>query len=84
MNRILYVLLLLIISACASFKEKVGLVKEQPDEFQVISNPPLSVPADLINVPSPEDLESKKNIEHKANNKALTKGENLILQNLSK
>ncbi len=83
MPKILYVFLLVIISACHSFKEKVGLVKDQPDEYQVISNPSLSVPPDLVNVYSPEELAAKQKAAT-AVNKNLSKGENLILQNLSK
>ena len=84
MKILLYIFLLLIITACDSFKEKVGLVKDQPDEYQVVSNPPLSIPPDLINVRSPEEIEkSKTNISTK-NNKNLSKGENSILDKFNK
>lgn len=84
MVRLFYILILVIISACSSFKEKVGLVKEQPDEYQVISNPPLSVPPDLVNVYSPEEMMQKRKDADKTDRKNLSKGENLILQNLDK
>jgi len=84
MNKLFYILLLCIISACSSFKEKVGLVKDQPDEYQVISNPPLSIPPDLQHVYSPEEMVSPKTKNEPTNNKSLSKGENIILQNLNK
>ena len=83
MKKLSYIILLLVISACSNFKEKAGLVKYQPDEYQVVTNPPLSIPPDL-NVSSPEELEAKKTSVAQVNNKNLSKGENLILQNLNK
>jgi hypothetical protein len=73
--------LLLILTSCQSFKEKVGLVKDQPDEYQVVTNPPLSVPEDLVTVKAPEDLEQNKSV---ADQKNLTKGENSILKQMNK
>ena len=84
MVRLFYIFILVIISACSSFKEKVGLVKEQPDEYQVISNPPLSIPPDLVHVYSPEEMMQKRRGDDKSDKKSLSKGENLILQNLDK
>ena len=84
MFRLFYIFILVIISACSSFKEKVGLVKEQPDEYQVISNPPLSIPPDLVNVYSPAEMERKRQGGDKFDKKNLSKGESLILQNLDK
>ncbi len=84
MNKLFYILLLCLISACNSFKEKVGLVKDQPDEYQVVSNPPLSVPPDLRNVYSSEELAAHKVKAEPIDNKSLSKGENVILQNLNK
>jgi hypothetical protein len=81
MNRILYFLLLVIIASCSGFKEKAGLVKYQPDEYQVITNPPLSMPPDF-NVYSPEELLAKKAKQANSYNEKLSKGENSILQNL--
>ncbi|MEK6734428.1 MAG: DUF3035 domain-containing protein [Pseudomonadota bacterium] len=81
MFRLVYVFLLLIISACSNnFKEKVGLVKNQPDEYQVISNQPLSVPNDLQTVLSPEEEMKKENAPVDKNH--LTKGENILLKNI--
>lgn len=84
MKKLLYIFLMLIITACNSFKEKVGLVKDQPDEYQVVSNPPLSIPPDLINIKSPEEIEKNKSTISTKNNKNLSKGENLILENFNK
>lgn len=83
MNKLLYIILLIVISACSTIREKAGLMKEQPDEYQVVSNPPLSVPPDLVNVESPEDLQKDRqyNIENSHN---LSKGENNFLQTLRK
>jgi hypothetical protein len=84
MNKLLYIFLLLLITACDSFKEKVGLVREQPDEYQVISNPPLSIPPDLTNIRSPEEIEKNKSSMGQKNNKNLSKGENSILEKFNK
>jgi hypothetical protein len=79
-----YLVLIFLITSCSSFKEKAGLVKYQPDEYQVVTNPPLVVPPDF-NVQSPEELISKKNSEHQtAHNVDLSAGEEYILQNLKK
>lgn len=83
MKRILSLLCLLVLTSCSSFKEKVGLVKEQPDEYQVITNPPLSVPEDLVNVKSPEQL-TQTNAPGAQENKNLSKGENGLLKNMGK
>lgn len=84
MNKYLYIILLIFISACTTIREKAGLMKEQPDEYQVVSNPPLSVPPDLVDVESPEELQKNKQLDIQKNNQQLSKGENIILQNLSK
>jgi hypothetical protein len=84
MKKLFYIFLLFIITACNSFKEKAGLVKNQPDEYQVISNQPLSIPPDLINVYSPEELVQKRSTDSQKTNKNLSKGENSILQNINK
>ncbi len=79
-----YLLLsLFVLASCATIKEKVGLVKEQPDEYQVVTNPPLSVPKDLVDLPAPEEAASHnaKNYQDKTN---LSKGENILLKNLNK
>ncbi len=79
-----YLVLMLLITSCSSFKEKAGLVKYQPDEYQVVTNPPLVVPPDF-NIQSPEELITKKSSEHQtANNDNLSAGEEYILQNLKK
>ncbi len=84
MNKLIYILVLILISACATIREKAGLVKDQPDEYQVTSNPPLSVPPDLTDVQSPEELAQNRSNDIKTTNKNLSKGENIILQNLNK
>lgn len=83
MKKYISLICLLALSACSSFKEKVGLVKEQPDEYQVITNPPLSVPEDLVNIKSPEQLIQTKD-QSSQDNKSLSKGENNLLKNMGK
>ncbi len=82
MRNLLYIVALLcLLTACSNFKESVGLVKNQPDEYQVVTNPSLEVPPDF-NVYSPEEIEAKKT---KTQNKGnFSKGENYILQNMDK
>lgn len=82
MNKIIYLLLLCLITSCSSFKEKAGLVKYQPDEYQVITNPPLTVPPNF-NIQSPEELTAKKNTPPPETDNNLSTGENLILQNIN-
>jgi len=67
--------------SCSSFKEKTGLVKYQPDEYQVETNTSLDVPPNF-NVLSPEELIAKKNQTSNESNANLSKGENAILQNM--
>ena len=82
MNRIIYLVLLCVITSCSSFKEKAGLVKYQPDEYQVTTNPSLTVPPDF-NIHSPEELMAKKNAPSVEDNSNLSEGENLILKNIN-
>lgn len=81
MNRIIYLILLSLLTSCSNFKEKAGLVKYQPDEYQVATNPSLTVPPDF-NIHSPEELMEKKNNPKSEDNSNLSAGENLILKNI--
>ncbi len=87
MRNLLYIISLsCLLSACSSFKESVGLVKNQPDEYQVVTNPSLEVPPDF-NIYSPEEIEAQKTKGTKgakANKDNFSKGENYILQNIDK
>ncbi len=80
MNRIFYIFLIIMLTSCQTIKEKTGMVKHQPDEYQVISNPPLYVPEDLVNVKSPEQL---NNVIPNNDYKNLSKGESNILKKMS-
>lgn len=42
------------LSACSGAKEKLGLVKDAPDEFAVIRRAPLVVPPELARLPVPQ------------------------------
>jgi hypothetical protein len=47
MKTYIYALLLLaLLTACSDFKETVGLGRNTPDEFDVVNNPPLTLPPD--------------------------------------
>jgi hypothetical protein len=82
MIRIFYLLLISVLFiACDSFKEKAGLVKYQPDEYQVVTNPPLTLPPDF-NVKSPEELVAQKNQLEETNGGHLSQGENNLLNNM--
>ncbi len=81
MNRVIYLVLLCLITSCSNFKEKAGLVKYQPDEYQVATNLSLTVPPDF-NIHSPEELVTKKNHPAPEDNSNLSAGENLILKNI--
>lgn len=82
MNKIIYLMLLTLVASCSSFKEKAGLVKYQPDEYQVTTNLPLTVPPNF-NIQSPEELISKKNSTPPETDSKLSTGENIILQNIN-
>jgi len=84
MRKLLYITLLsCLISACSNFQEKVGLVKYQPDEYQVVTNPSLEVPPDF-NIYSPAELETQKTNVSKANSSKFSKAEDSILKNMNK
>lgn len=83
MKILLYITLLLCLtSACSQFKENVGLVKYQPDEYQVVTNPSLDVPPNF-EVYSPSELEARKNIAPRDNYTNFSKTENSILTNMN-
>jgi len=42
---------LLALAGCSGFKEQLGLTKQSPDEFRVVSRAPLSLPPDYNLVP---------------------------------
>jgi hypothetical protein len=45
LNRILLLILVAILSSCSNgLKEKIGAYKDSPDEFKVVSAPPLVIP----------------------------------------
>lgn len=49
MKHFLFALLMLpLLAACSDIKETVGLGRNVPDEFDVVSNPPLTIPPDYI------------------------------------
>jgi hypothetical protein len=84
MKNLLCIMLLLgVLSACSNFKENVGLVKNQPDEYQVVTNPDLSVPPNF-NIYSPEEIAAQKSKQSKAKDDNFTKGENYILDTMNK
>jgi hypothetical protein len=83
MKKILSLLLLFFVASCTTVKEKVGLVKYQPDEYQVVTNPPLSIPPDLQDVQSPAELEVQQRQDNSISNEKLSKGENAILNDLN-
>ena len=83
MKNILYIIALLgILSGCSNFKEKIGLVKYQPDEYQVVTNPSLDVPPDF-NLYSPSELEAQKKSETVISRGHFSKGEDSILENMN-
>ncbi|HCM83713.1 MAG TPA: DUF3035 domain-containing protein [Alphaproteobacteria bacterium] len=48
MKRVISLLLLLpLVAACSDIKQTVGLGRNNPDEFMVVKNPPLSMPPDF-------------------------------------
>lgn len=72
----------LLIASCDSLKEKAGFVKYQPDEYQVTTNPPLTVPPDF-NIQSPEEIIAKKRSgEGSAADASFSQGESYILQGI--
>ena len=82
MQRILYILLLTLVVGCSTIREKTGLVKYQPDEYQVTTNPSLSVPPNF-NIYSPEELEAQKKNEVEIGRGKFTKSEISILENMN-
>lgn len=83
MKNLLYIMLLsCLLSACTSFKENVGLTKNQPDEYQVVTNPSLAVPPNF-NIYSPEEIEAQKAKGAKVTKDNFSKGENYILKNMN-
>ena len=46
----LAVITLLVLGGCTGVKDKLGLAKQSPDEFMVMSRAPLSLPPDIRDV----------------------------------
>jgi hypothetical protein len=82
-NILLHIMVFFVLTSCTGFREKAGLVKYQPDEYQSVTNPPLSVPPHF-DVLSPEEMAAKKQEQNKQHSdKELSKGENDILKNIN-
>jgi hypothetical protein len=77
----------LFIYSCGGVKDKIGLIKKSPDEFQVYENKPLSVPPNFdLRAPVDSDLvtnnSEEDNIifsEEKSMDEALTIGDEVLL-----
>ena len=55
MSKFLVILIAItFVSACSNFKQKIGLIKEAPDEFTVMTRAPLTLPPNFDLVP-PKD-----------------------------
>ena len=58
---------------CGGVKEKIGLIKKTPDEFQVYKNKPLSVPPNFeLRPPSKDTVENDQNKNIIFNNAEIT------------
>lgn len=77
-------LAVLALSACAGVKDKMGLAKQSPDEFMVMSRAPLSLPPDYTERPV-ASIEQANQVKNPFNNKYndLSSGERKFLQELS-
>lgn len=82
MQKLLYIFLLTLIASCATVREKTGLVKYQPDEYQVTTNPSLSVPPNF-NIYSPEELEAQKKNNVEIKRGKFTKSEESVLEQMN-
>lgn len=83
MNKILYIIaLLFFIVSCGNFKENVGLVKYQPDEYQVETNTSLAIPPNF-NIYSPSELMARNSHKDQISDANLSRAENLILQDMN-
>ncbi|MFZ4125165.1 MAG: DUF3035 domain-containing protein [Rickettsiales bacterium] len=63
------ILTALLLAACEGneVREAVGLTREAPDEFVVVSRPPLSVPPDFeLKPPRPGEIRAADSTEHQA------------------
>ncbi|MDC0349093.1 DUF3035 domain-containing protein [Alphaproteobacteria bacterium] len=56
---ILNIFILLLLSSCASFKEKIGLAHHVPNEFETVKNDALEIPKTL-QLENPETAQYKK------------------------
>ena len=58
----------LMLGACSTVKDKMGLAEQSPDEFMVMSRAPLSLPPDYTERPV-ASIEQAKPIKNPFNNK---------------
>lgn len=64
-----FILVALLLTACAGneVREVVGLTRQAPDEFVVVSRPPLSVPPDFeLKPPRPGEIRAAESTERQA------------------
>ncbi len=69
-----------VLSACGGVKDKLGLAKQSPDEFMVMSRAPLSLPPDYNDRPVPS-IEQAQKVSNPFDNRFsnLTDGERKFL-----
>ena len=73
----LAVITLLVLGGCTGVKDKLGLAKQSPDEFMVMSRAPLSLPPDYNNRPVTTDMHKNNPFDKKYSN--LSQGERKFL-----
>lgn len=71
------VMALLVLGGCTGVKDKLGLAKQSPDEFMVMSRAPLSLPPDYNNRPVSADMQKASPFDKKYSN--LSQGERKFL-----
>jgi hypothetical protein len=88
MRKINFILLLLLCQGCVgtSLSRHFGLETKAPDEFLVVSQPPLVIPGEF-NLPIPTDGADnahKAISDNSSGNKNYSQGENMLLEKASK
>ena len=52
---LIFLLTLILISGCSNIRDSAGVNRKSPDEFQVLSNKPLSMPPNYDLVPPSDE-----------------------------
>lgn len=87
MNKLYYIITIILLSSCSNIKYSMGIIKEPPDEYKVVSYPDLIIPPnfDLVppRYPISSDMYNVQNQERQIKPRSLNSNEANFLNKIN-